>query len=158
MFWHRDLTSCLWLLLFDGLWSYWHLGSSLLGIPGWSQILTYLSFHTQTFHHGYFHAFYLTRAWSSHSFILHIPPWHMTSPFSRLGGDIDQSSITLVVFSCILLDFRFNIFHDGRAWQIADLLVLMLSFWQLACWVLILLVFRISGIGHHCFYSSVLSI
>ena len=36
-----------------------------------------------------------------------------------------------------LLDFRFNIFHDGRAWQIADLLVMMLSFWQLARWVLI---------------------
>ena len=25
-----------------------------------------------------------------------------------------------------LVDFRFNIFHDGRAWQIVDLLVMML--------------------------------
>ena len=81
------------------------------------------------FTHGYFHTFYLTRAWSSPSFILHILPWHMTSPFSRLGGDVDQSSIALVMFSYILLDFRFNIFHDGRAWQIADSLVMMLSFW-----------------------------
>ena len=40
-----------------------------------------------------------------------------------------------------LLDFRFNIFHDGRAWQIVDLLVTMFSLWQLACWVLICLLF-----------------
>ena len=40
-----------------------------------------------------------------------------------------------------LLDFRFNIFHDGRAWQIVDLLVTILSFWQLACWELTCLLF-----------------
>ena len=55
-----------------------------------------------------------------------------------------------------LLDFRFNVFHDGRAWQIADLLVKMLSFWQLTCWMLICLFFRILSTGHHCFYSSVI--
>ena len=125
----------------DGLRSYWHLGFSLLGILKWSQILTCLSFRTQTFHHGYIHAFYHTRAWPSLSFTLHIPPWHMTSPFSRLGGDVDQSSIALVMFSYVLLDFRFNIFHDSRAWQIVDLLVTMLSLWQLACWVLFCLLF-----------------
>ena len=38
-----------------------------------------------------------------------------------------------------LLNFRFNIFHDDKAWQIVDLLVMILSFWQLACWVLICL-------------------
>ena len=46
--------------------------------------------------------------------------------------------------SCVFIhlsDFRFNIFHDGRAWQIVDLLVTMFSFWQLACWVLICLLF-----------------
>ena len=86
---------------FDGLWSYWHLGFSLLGILGLSLISPYLSFHTQTFHHGYFHTFYHTGAWPSPSFILHILPWHMTSPLSRLWGDVDQSSITLVVLSYI---------------------------------------------------------
>ena len=40
-----------------------------------------------------------------------------------------------------LLDFRFNIFHDGKAWKIVDLLVTMFSLWQLACWVLICLHF-----------------
>ena len=86
---------------YDGLWSYRHLGFSLLGILGWSRISPYLSFHTQTFHPWYFHTFYLTRAWSSPSFILHIPPWHMTSPFSRLGEDVDQSSFSLIVLSYI---------------------------------------------------------
>ena len=86
---------------YDGLWSYRHLGFSLLGILGWSRISPYLSFHTQTFHHGYFHTFYHTGAWPSPSFILHILPWHMTSPLSRLWGDVDQSSITLVVLSYI---------------------------------------------------------
>ena len=60
-----------------------------------------LSFCTQTFHPGCSHAFHHTRAWSSPYFILHIPPWHMTSPLSRLGGDVDQSSIILVVLSYI---------------------------------------------------------
>ena len=140
MFWHRDLTSYLWLLLFDGLWSYWHLGFSLLGILGWSQILTYLSFRTQTFHHGYFHAFYLTRAWSLSSCLIHPT---MTHDFTSLSIR-RRCRLVLNHLGCAfirLLDFRFNIFHDGRAWQIADLLVLMLSFWQLACWVLICLFF-----------------
>ena len=75
--------------------------ASLLGILGWSRILTYLSSRTQTFHPRYSHAFYHTRAWSSPSFILHIPSWHMTSPLSWLGGDVDQSSIILVLFSYI---------------------------------------------------------
>ena len=64
---------------FDRPWSYWHLGFSLLGILGWSQIHTYLLFRIQTFHPWYFHAFYHTRAWSLHSFIPHISPWHMNS-------------------------------------------------------------------------------
>ena len=55
------LTSRLDLLImivaFNGLWSYWHLGFSLLGILGWSSIPTYLSFHTQTFHSWYFHTY-----------------------------------------------------------------------------------------------------
>ena len=55
-----------------------------------------------------------------------------------------------------LLDFRFNIFHDGKAWQIADLLVMMLSFWQLARWLLFLFVLFILSTDHHyCCYSSV---
>ena len=83
---------------YDGSWSYRHLGVSLLGILGWSQISPYLSFHTQIFHPWYFCTSYHTRAWSSPSFVLYIPPWHMTSPFSRLGRDVDQSLITLVVF------------------------------------------------------------
>ena len=69
------------IVAYDGLWSCRHLGFSFLGILGWSQISPYLSFHTQTFHPWYFRTFYLTRAWSSPYFILHIPPWHMTSLF-----------------------------------------------------------------------------
>ena len=45
-----------------------------------------------------------------------------------------------------LLDFRFNIFHDSRAWQIVDLLVTMFSLWQLACWVLFCLLFAFGAL------------
>ena len=54
-----------------------------------------------------------------------------------------------------LVEFRFNIFHDGRAWQIADLLVMMLSFWQLARWVLIFVCSLHFEHWSSLFYSSV---
>ena len=126
---------------FDRLWGYWYLGFSLLSILGWSRIPTYLSFRTQAFHHWYFHAFYHTRAWSSSSFIPHISPWHIISHSSL---DYERCRSILDHFGCAfihLLDFRFNIFHDSKAWQIVDLLVMMFSFWQLVCWVLICLLF-----------------
>ena len=68
-------------------------------------------------------------------------------------------------FGCVfthLLDFKFNIFHDGRTWQIVDLLVTMFSLWQLACWVLICLHFAfraliitVLSISYFCFVSMV---
>ena len=70
----------------------------------------------------------------------HLTMTHDLTPFSimrRCRSVLDHLGCAFIY----LLDFRFNIFHDGRAWQIVDLLVLMLSFWRLACWVLICLFF-----------------
>ena len=68
---------------------------------------------------------------------------HDTWPHTSLSIKRRCRSI-LYFFGCAfihLMDFRFNIFHDSKAWQIFYLLVMMLSFWQLACWVLICLFF-----------------
>ena len=137
MFWYRDLTFRSWLLL---LMDYGAIDTSSLASSAYLDDLRYL--HTSHF---------ILRRFTMDIFIPSIIPepdhyliLSYTShrdtwphPFSRLGEDVDQSLITLVVFSYILLDFRFNIFHDSRAWQIVDLSVTMLSFWQLARWVLI---------------------
>ena len=55
-----------------------------------------------------------------------------------------RRGLVLDHFGCVFIylsDFRFNIFHDGKVWQIVDLLVTMFSLWQLACWVLLCLLF-----------------
>ena len=73
-------------------------------------------------------------------YLTHPTVTHDLTPFSirrRCRSVLDHLGCAFIY----LLDFRFNIFHDGRAWQIVDLLVLMLSFWQSACWVLICLFF-----------------
>ena len=90
-------------------------------------------------------------------YLTHPTVTHDLTPFSirrRCRSVLDHLGCAFIY----LLDFRFNIFHDGRAWQIVDLLVTMFSLWQLACWVLICLFFRILSTGHHCFYSSVIYI
>ena len=103
----------------------------------------------------YLHAFhFVLRHFTMDTFIPSIIPeidrhlllsytsYHGTwpTPFSimrRCRSVLDHLGCAFIHFS----DFRFNIFHDGRVWQIADLLVMMLSFWQSACWVLICLFF-----------------
>ena len=65
----------------------------------------------------------------------------MTSPHSQSGGDMDLSSITLVMFSYIFRTLGSTSSINGKVWQIVDLLVTMFSLWQLACWVLICLLF-----------------
>ena len=142
MFWHQDLTSCLWLLLFDGLWSSWYLGFSLLGILGRSWIHTFhlvLSYFTLIIT-----LFYPTHPTVTHDLIPISIRRRRRSVFDHLGCVVIH-----------LLDFRFNIFHDCRAWQIADLLVMMLSFWQLARWVLIFVCSLHFEHWSSLFYSSV---
>ena len=74
------------------------------------------------------------------SYPTHPTVTHDLTPISikrRRGSILDH-------FGCVFIhlsDFRFNIFHDGRVWQIVDLLVTMFSLWQLACWVLLCLLF-----------------
>ena len=125
---------------FDRLWSYWRLGSSFLGILGWSHILTYISSYSDispwilscllSYQSPIITFFYLT----------HPTVTHDLTPLSIRRG----CRSVLDHLGCVFInisDFRFNIFHDGRAWQIVDLLVTMFSLWQLACWVLICLHF-----------------
>ena len=50
-----------------------------------------------------------------------------------------------------LLDFRFNIFHDGRAWQIVDLVVKMIFILTIGMLSVELLALCILSIDHHCF-------
>ena len=125
------------IITFFGLLSYWRLGFSLLSILGWSWIPTYLSFHTQTFHPWIlsyllsYQSLTITFFYPTHLTITH----DLTSlSIRRRRGSVLDHFVRAFIH---LLDFRFNIFHDGRAWEIADLLVMMLSFWQLARWVLI---------------------
>ena len=65
----------------------------------------------------------------------HLTMAHDLTPFSimrRCRSVLDHLGCAFIY----LLDFRFNIFHDGRAWQIADLLVMMFHFdsWHVECW------------------------
>ena len=76
----------------------------------------------------------------------------------RRGSVLDHFGCTFIH----ILDFKFNIFHNGRTWQIVDLLVTMFSLWQLACWVLICLHFvfwaliiTVLSISYFCFVSMV---
>ena len=84
----------------------------------------------------------------------HLTMAHDLTPFSimrRCRSVLDHLGCAFIY----LLDFRFNIFHDGRTWQIVDLLVMMFSLWQLACWVLICLLFAFWALVIICFYSLV---
>ena len=139
MFWHRDLTFCSWLLL---LMDYGAIDTLGLIFSAYLDDLGYLP----TFHfilgHFTFDTFMLSilPELDHYLFLSHTPhhdTWSHTIFLIR-----KRCRPVLDLFHCAfihLLDFRFNIFHDGKAWQIFDLLVIMLSFWQLACWVLICL-------------------
>ena len=66
-----------------------------------------------------------------HYLLLSHTSHHDTWPYTHLSIRRRRGSV-LDHFGCAfihLLYFGFNIFHDGRAWQIVDLLVIMLSFW-----------------------------
>ena len=141
MFWHRDLTSCLWLPLTMG---YGAIDASGLVFSAYLDDLGYL----HTFHLVLRHLTLDTFMPSiilepDHHLLLSYTSHRDTRPHTHLSVRRRRGSV-LDPFGCTfihLLYFRFNIFHDGRAWQIVDLLVTMFSLWQLACWVLICLFF-----------------
>ena len=139
MFWHRDLTFCLWLLL---LMDYGAIDTLGLVFSTYLDDIGYLP----TFHfilkHFTFDAFTLSILPElDHYILLFHTSHHDTWPHTTLSiRRRCRSMLDFFGFAFVhLLDFRFNIFHDGRAWQIVDLLVMMLSLWQLSCWVLICL-------------------
>ena len=141
MFWCRDLTFCLWLLFSM---DYGAINTLGLVFSAYLDDLGYLP----TFH-------FVLRHFTLDTFMLSILPeldhhillshtsHHDTWPHTplpirrRCRSVIDHLDCAFIH----LLDFRFNIFHDSKAWQIVDLLVMMFSFWQLVCWVLICLLF-----------------
>ena len=126
----------------DGLRSYWHLRFSPFGILGWSRI----------------HTFHLVLSYFTLIITLFYPTHPTVTPDLTLISIRRRRGSVLDHFGCVFIhlsDFRFDIFHDGRAWQIVDLLVTMFLLWQLACWVLICLLFAFFSTDHYCYYSSV---
>ena len=155
MFWQRDLTFYLWLLLSI---DYRAINTLGLVFSAYLDDLRYL----HTFHFVLRH-FTLDTFTSSiipepdHHLLLSYTSHHDTWPYTHLSIRRRRGSV-LDHFGCAfihLLYFGFNIFHDGRAWQIADLLVMMLSFWQLARWVLIFVCSLHFKHWSSLFYSSV---
>ena len=141
MFWHRGLTLCLWLLLLMDYRAIDTLGSVF------SAYLDDL---------GYLHTFhFILRHFTFDTFMpsILLEPDHHILLSHTSHHDIWPHTSLLIRRRCRsfldflgcafihLVDFRFNIFHDGRAEQIVDLLMMMLSFWLLARLVLICLVF-----------------
>ena len=141
MFWHRDLSFYLWLLLSI---DYGDIDTLGLVFSAYLDDLGYLPIFYFVLKHFTIDTFMLSILLEpDHHLLLSHTSHHDTWPHISLSIRRKCRSV-LDHLGCAfiyLLDFRFNIFHDGRAWQIADLLVLMLSFWQLACWVLICLFF-----------------
>ena len=136
MFGHQDLTFCSWLLF---LIDYGAIDTLSLVFSAYLDDLGYL----HTFHFVLRH-FTLDTLMPSiipepdHHFLLSYTSHRDTTPPSirrRCRSVLNHLGCAFIHLS----DFRFNIFHDGQAWQIDDLLVMMLSFWQLSCWVLICL-------------------
>ena len=154
MFWYRDLTFYLWLLFSI---DYGAIDTLGLVFSVYLDDLGYLPTFYFILKHFTFDTFMLSILLElDHYFLLSHTSHHDTWPHTPLSiKRICRSVLYFFDFTFIhLLDFRFNIFHDGKAWQIVDLLVMMLSFWQLAFWVSIC-AFCILSTGHHCFYSSI---
>ena len=141
MFWHWDLTCYLWLLLSIDYGAIDTLGLVFLA---YLDDLRYLSTFHFVLRHFTLDTFMLSILLEfDHYFLLSRTSHHDTWPHTSILIRRRCRSV-LDFFGCAfiyLLDFRFNIFHDDRAWQIVDLLVTILPFWQLACWVLICLLF-----------------
>ena len=141
MFWHWDLTFYSWLLLLidygaiDTLGSVFSVCLDDLGyLPNFHFIVKHFTFDAFTLSILPELDHYLLLSHTSHH-----DTWPHTPLLIRRRC---RSILDFFGYAFIhLLDFRFNIFHDGKAWQIVDLLVMMLSFWQLTWWVLICLLF-----------------
>ena len=135
MFWHRDLNFCSWLLL---LMDYGAIDTLGLIFSAYLDDLGYLPIFYFVLKHFTIDTFMFSILLEPDQYLLlshtsHHDTWPLTPLWIRR---ICKSVIDFLGCAFIyLVDFRFNIFHDGRAWQIVDLLVIMLSFWQLSCWV-----------------------
>ena len=133
---HSHLVGCFdietWLsvmiTVFDGLWSYWHLGFSFsaylddLGyLPTFHFVLKYFTLDT-------FMLYILPEL--DHYLLLSHTSHHDTWPHTALS--IMRKCRSILNFFCCafiyLVEFRFNIFHDGRVWQFVNLLVTMFPF------------------------------